>query len=116
MFEGLNALIHGGSKAKTAEPKAPEAKAEPIAEPAVVFLPAEPAVEHAPAPVVDDDRRPVVEAEEIDEHPPARTPGRIAFLLETYEAGRKDRTEARIKNDQMRIYFSRSNQPRFGGL
>jgi hypothetical protein len=113
VFEGLSALIYGGgSKAKTAEPKASEPKAEPIAEPAVVFLPAEPAVEQAPAPEpVDDDRRPVVETEELDEHLPARTSGRIAFLLQTFEARRIDRTQNASLTTQCAFGFRKATSP-----
>ena len=81
MLEGLRELVRGGPKAKAAEPVA-------------VSLP-EPVVEPTPIDLTDD-CRPVIEAEEQDDKLPMRTPGRIRFLLETYEAGRPDRTSARI--------------------
>jgi hypothetical protein len=94
MLEGLSALLRGGPKAKAAEPVAEISLSEPVVEPTPVNL--------------TDDRRPVIEAEEQDEKLPMRSPARIRFLLETFEAGRPDRTESRIKNDQQRHLVARS--------
>jgi hypothetical protein len=52
------------------------------------------------------DRRPVDPEEEIRTDLPERTPGRIQFLLATYEAGRMDLTQARIQNDLHRYHNS----------
>jgi hypothetical protein len=83
MFENLSALLSGGTKTKAAEP--------------VPILP------ESPAPVdFTDDKRPVDETEEARTDLALRTPGRIAFLLRTYEAGRIDRTQTRITNDLLR--------------
>lgn len=67
------------------------------------------------APAVDDygedPRRPVDEKEELDDTLQPRSPQRIAYLLEIYEAGRPDLTEGRIQSDKARYRNAHPAKP-----
>jgi hypothetical protein len=96
MWAGLENLV------RKAKPVAVASLPEPVVEPVVV----------APVQIdlSDDDHRPVDELEEQQTNLPMRTPGRIRFLLETFEAGRPDRTASRIRNDQQRYALARKGE------
>lgn len=115
LFDDLKNLVTGGpAGTETPTQLATPASSEPVS--AVAPIPAEPSVVSPvsaalPTVALDDDgedpTRPVSEADEARIDLPQRSRQRIAFLLQTFEKDRLDRTQARIQNDRARYLMTK---------